>query len=334
MFGKDLLIKKYPYMSFSQNIMEYFAIIGYQENFIPILLDSFKKNKNPYFPTILSSITSNSDLGIVDNELIISQIYPDTPPIYPLNKNDSQHTQQELPNTSNVIYSFCFDTAEGNSKIFYTCFGFKFYEKYQLKSGKEVEEFFIPKAFCIVSQYNFFTFFEYVCKNIYALMTKKEENPLPVELILYNIINFVPSPMNYNLNLDLFSFFMKSEDIEINQLSGYPYIDFDLKEIFNIIPINLFIEIYLITFLEQYALFFCPNLEILNMVMYIMYILNYPCNDSTYFWHIVSVSKNNIVEDNKFVGKVMPSLLGVNSSYDDSIDTLNSYTKYNKRKKC
>ena len=321
MFGKDLLIKKYPYMSFSQNIMEYFAIIGYQENFIPILLDSFKKNKNPYFPTILSSITSNSDLGIVDNELIISQIYPDTPPIYPLNKNDSQHTQQELPNTSNVIYSFCFDTAEGNSKIFYTCFGFKFYEKYQLKSGKEVEEFFIPKAFCIVSQYNFFTFFEYVCKNIYALMTKKEENPLPVELILYNIINFVPSPMNYNLNLDLFSFFMKSEDIEINQLSGYPYIDFDLKEIFNIIPINLFIEIYLITFLEQYALFFCPNLEILNMVMYIMYILNYPCNDSTYFWHIVSVSKNNIVEDNKFVGKVMPSLLGVNSSYDDSIDT-------------
>ena len=321
MFGKDLLIKKYPYMSFSQNIMEYFAIIGYQENFIPILLDSFKKNKNPYFPTILSSITSNSDLGIVDNELIISQIYPDTPPIYPLNKNDSQHTQQELPNTSNVIYSFCFDTAEGNSKIFYTCFGFKFYEKYQLKSGKEVEEFFLPKAFCIVSQYNFFTFFEYVCKNIYALMTKKEENPLPVELILYNIINFVPSPMNYNLNLDLFSFFMKSEDIEINQLSGYPYIDFDLKEIFNIIPINLFIEIYLITFLEQYALFFCPNLEILNMVMYIMYILNYPCNDSTYFWHIVSVSKNNIVEDNKFVGKVMPSLLGVNSSYDDSIDT-------------
>ena len=96
-------------------------------------------------------------------------------------------------------------------------------------------------------------------------MTKKEENPLPVELILYNIINFVPSPMNYNLNLDLFSFFMKSEDIEINQLSGYPYIDFDLKEIFNIIPINLFIEIYLITFLEQYALFFCPNLEILNI---------------------------------------------------------------------
>ena len=57
------------------------------------------------------------------------------------------------------------------------------------------------------------------------------------------------------------------------------------------------------------------------MVMYIIYILNYPCNDSTYFWHIVSVSKNNITEENKFVGKLMDSLLGVNAYYDDSIDT-------------
>ena len=98
-------------------------------------------------------------------------------------------------------------------------------------------------------------------------------------------------------------------------------IDFDLKEIFNILPINFFIEIYIITVIEQGALFFCSNLELLNIIMYIMYILNYPCNDSTYFWHIVSVSKNNLIEENKFVGKVMVSLLGVNSYYDESIDT-------------
>ena len=75
MFGKDLLIKKYPYMSFSQNIMEYFAIIGYQENFLSFLIETNKKKKNSYYPTVLSSITSNTDFGIIDNELIISQIY-------------------------------------------------------------------------------------------------------------------------------------------------------------------------------------------------------------------------------------------------------------------
>ena len=63
------------------------------------------------------------------------------------------------------------------------------------------------------------------------------------------------------------------------------------------------------------------------MVMYIMYVLNYPCNDSTYFWHIVSVSKDHIVEENKFVGKIMTSLLGVNSAYDGSIDTF-PFSKY------
>ena len=320
MFGKDLLIKKYPYMSFSQNIMEYFAIIGYQENFLSFLIETNKKKKNSYYPTVLSSITSNTDFGIIDNELIISQIYPDAPLIIQINKND---ILQEYPSTSNVIYSFCFDSPDGKSKLFYTCFGFKFYEKYQYKLGNNIiEEYYLPKAFCIVSQYNFFTFFEYICKNIHFLMTKKEGVSLPVELLLYNIINFVPSPMNYNLNLDLFSFCMEgAKEIEINQLSGYPYIDFDLKEIFNILPVNFFIEIYILTLLEQGALFFCSNLELLNIVMYVMYMLNYPCNDSTYFWHIVSVSKNNLIEENKFVGKVMVSLLGVNAIYDDSIDT-------------
>ena len=45
-------------------------------------------------------------------------------------------------------------------------------------------------------------------------------------------------------------------------------------------------------------IFFSSNLELLNMIMFIMYILNYPCNDSTFFWHIVSVSKDNFDSDN------------------------------------
>jgi hypothetical protein len=81
------------------------------------------------------------------------------------------------------------------------------------------------------------------------------------------------------------------------------------------------LEIYLFTFLEQKMLFFSQNLELLNMIMYIMFLLNYPCNDSIYFWHIVSVSINDLTADNKFVGKVMDSLLGVNASYDESIST-------------
>ena len=52
-----------------------------------------------------------------------------------------------------------------------------------------------------------------------------------------------------------------------------------------------------------------------------MFSLNYPCNDSIYFWHIVSLSPKNFNDDNKFVGKLQNSLLGVNMFYDEWLDT-------------
>ena len=61
--------------------------------------------------------------------------------------------------------------------------------------------------------------------------------------------------------------------------------------------------------------------------MFIMYILNYPCNDSTYFWHIVSTSKDKFNDENNFVSKPMVSLIGVNSTYNDDIDT-SPFSKY------
>ena len=327
MFGEKLLLKKYPYLGYSENLIEYFSIIGYSETFIPELIsiynkeqnninnsnnNNFLKNKNPYTPTVLSSITSKTDYGIVDNELIITQIYPENPNII------LSETNQSEPEKTNVIYSFCFDSNDGKKKSFYTCFGYKFYELYNdIDSGND---FYIPKAFCIISQFPFFNTFYFICKNLYYRITTNT-NKIPFEILLYNIVNYIPSPINSNIELNIFGNEENSPIIEINQLSGYPNIDFDLYEIFNLLPLNLILEIYMLTFLEQSMLFFSSNLEILNTVMYIMYMFNYPCNDSTYFWHIVSVSKYNLKEENQFVGKIMVSLLGVNSAYSESIDT-------------
>ena len=324
MFGEKLIIKKYPYLGYSPNLIEYFGIIGYSETFIPELISSIKnsnsnpnpnnqsqlKNMSPYPPTVLSSITSNNDYGIVDNELIITQLYPDNPKIFIVEQN------QPEPEKSNAIYSFCFDSLDGQTKLFYTCFGFKFYEIFK----DEEDKYYIPKAFCIISQYPFFNAFFNICSNLYDILNEKK-NVVPFEILLYNIINYIPSPINTKLELYLFTTDEKDPKIELNQLSGYPNLDFDLFEIFNLLPLNLILQIYVLTFLEQNLLFFSSNLEILNIVMYIMYMFNYPCNDSTYFWHIVSVGKNNLVEENKFVGKIMLSLLGVNCTYDPSIDT-------------
>ena len=327
---KEKLIKKYPYLAFSTNIIEYFAMIGYQENYINKIIDNNKYREKINDPTILFSATSNTDFGIIDYKLLLTQVYPETPKLILLNKNNMINEEEE-DRSSNSIYSFCYDSIDGKKKIFYVCFAYKFFEKYKYhlkKAGKYIE-FYVPKAFCIISQYYYFTFFEYICKNLYILMKNKDIESIPVEITIYNIINFIPSPMNYSLNLDLFSYILTSEkEVVIRQLSGYPYLDFDLIKIFNILPINFVIEIFILTIIEQNMLFFSSNLELLNMVMFIMFVLNYPCNDTPFFWHIVSVSKDNFDSDNTFAGKVMDSLLGVNTTYNDNINT-DIYGKYN-----
>ena len=319
MLNRDLMIKKYPYLAYSQNMIEYFAIIGYPEKLVPQILDTQRKKFNNFSPKLLSAVTSTSDYGIVDNNLIISQIYPENPLVILINKNAPD---QDPPPPSNVIYSFCFDSQDGKEKLFHVCYAYKFYEKYKYyKTNNKYEEYYIPKAFCIISQYYYFHFFQYICKNIYSLIELKNQNPIPTEITAYNIVNFIPSPMNYSLHLDLFSYALNVSNVEIEQLSGYPYIDIDLSQIFNLIPLYLFLQVYLITFLEISMIFFSSNLELLNMVMFILYILNYPCNDSTYFWHIVSISKDNFVDENKFVGKIMVSIIGLNANYSEDIDT-------------
>jgi hypothetical protein len=320
MFGKDLLIKKYPFISFSQNIIEYFDIIGYQESMVPQILDSYRKRENQIPPTILSTIVSKSDYLKIDNDFRINQIYPENP--YPLliNKND---INQEPPPTSNIIYNFCYSSQKGEKNIIYSVFAFKFYEKYRYYiTSKDFEEYYIPKAFCIISQYSFFTLFNYICKNLFIIMTRKLFESLPFELIIYNIVNFIPSPINYGIHLNLFSNFLKVPDYEINQLSGYFYLDFDLSQIFNLLPLNLVIEIFFLTFIEKKIVFFSTNLEILNMVMFIMYALNYPCNDGRYFFFIASIHPKKLKDDkNILFSAVADYMLGINDSYREDIDT-------------
>ena len=317
---KELLIKKNPYMALSPNLMEYFSIIGYKESFVPKILDSFKKKKNEYKPMILSSIIPKSDYGLVDNKLIISQVYPENPIVI---FNDKNNPLFEPPSATNMIYSFCFDSQDGKEKIFYVCFAYKFYEKYKYYTDKNTtEEYYIPKAFCIISQYYYFSTFKYICQNVLDLINDKN-NIMPLEIVVYNIVNFTPSPIHCSLELDLFGYAHNNESKYriIKQMSGYPYLEFDLSEVFNLLPLNLVLEIYLLFYLELSIIFFCSNLELLNIIMFIMFVLNYPCNDSPYYWHIVSVSQDNFKSENQFVGKFMVSFVGCNCAYTSEFDT-------------
>ena len=318
------MITKYPYLGSSPNLMEYFSIIGYDD----ITLSNAKENKNIKIkPTILSSICSRQDYGIVDNDLIIRQIYPINPVFY---TKLFQGQKKNKPKPESVIYSFCFDSVNGKSKLFYVCFGFRFYEEYSY--------LYAPKAFCIVSQYPYFTLFENICNDLYKFYNDKRkknfngDDHAPIEIVLYHMINYIPSPLKNSLHYTIFE--PNNDLMTIRQLSGYPDFDFDAFQIFHLMSIENIIKIFFLTVIEQNILFFSANSEILSLTMFLFYALNYPCNDSTYFWHIVSVSKFALEDPNncennigKIVQKLMTSLLGVNCTYNDNI-------KMNDSRKC
>ena len=99
------------------NIIEYFAMIGYQENYIKKIMDNNKYKEQINYPTILFSATSNTDFGIIDLKLILTQVYPETPKLIFINKDNKNDEEEDR--TFNTVYSFCYDSLDGKKKLFY-----------------------------------------------------------------------------------------------------------------------------------------------------------------------------------------------------------------------
>ena len=56
--------------------------------------------------------------------------------------------------------------------------------------------------------------------------------------------------------------------------------------------------------------------------MYIFSSLNYPFNESIYYWHILSVSQDTFMDGaSTFVGKTSSSLTGILNEYDPDVET-------------
>jgi hypothetical protein len=321
---QEIELTKYPYLGYSQNLIESFLILGIEKENIEAVISKESSDPISFPPTVINKLNSPTNLTMLDDKVVISLLFPSDPVI---STNATAETE-----SSTIIFFLNADTLQNKSKIpFHGC-GFIFYEPYVCNDAK----YYIPKCFAIISQYPYFTLFSNICKDI--LINFKLKNEIPLEIMIYNIVNFIPSPINFSINLstfpskELFTYASKFNQIsristlsynyQVFQLSGYPVLDINISEIFNILPTNLLIEVLIFNFLEYDMLFFSKNLEVLNLTMYIVQVLNYPCTDSIYLWHILSVSEEDLFNtDCKFVGKPWSTMLGINCTYDERIKT-------------
>lgn len=304
----DKTNKKIPFNGSSQNLIDAFYIIGYDDNFIEKYI---KESDRTYQPTILSAVTSSNSKNNINLSMMLKIIYP---------KNPSKLINTSKP-TSNSIFSFSFDSIDGKNKNACLGYTFYFYEKYSWN-------YYIPKCFVIISQFPFFTTFKKICEEIYDKFNNRLTQDIPIEIIIYNYVNFIPSPIDFDLYLFVFS---GDKIVKLRQLSGYPIIDLNLSELFSLLSPTLVVEIFLFSIFEPDMLFFSENLEILNVVMYIFSMLNYPCADSIFFWYIFSISKEEFA--NPSFSKIIcdrfcSSLYGVNCTYDENVKTTVKLSNY------
>ena len=148
------LIKKYP-LSDSIHLIDYFLIIGYEDVYIQEKLIKEIQNKgisllnnnktNIYqlkqYPTVLSSISSDYEGEIIDDEDIIKNIFPSESIDIYYNKGDN--TDLDL-SPKNIIFT------KKEENIINNGFAYLFYESIALPNMFRI---FLPKVFVIISKY-------------------------------------------------------------------------------------------------------------------------------------------------------------------------------------
>ena len=350
-------IIKYPYESNAINLIDQFLVLGFQKNYIkkefPKIIEKEKhklQNQTNYIEIpieekaeVLNEINFKKDKQFLSKDLLINIIFPNNLSLIIMKKN----TQKEELLPYKVIFSFKSNPI-GTSLIIYKGLAYIFYLIFDYPDENIVV--FYQMAYCIISEFPYFTSFSLICQEIRNYSLKQFEYSLPTEILVYNIVNFTPSPIKNgiklfiggnvektrnkkNINSSLydnpFQEFSKSDlnnenykydnyhEIQFQQLSGYPLIDFNLSLLFNLLPVEVILKTFICTFLEEEIVFYSENIETLNMLMYIFSILNYPVNDITYYQSILSVSSNDyIIGNSMFTDKPFSSMMGVNSQFD------------------
>ena len=344
------LIDKFLVLGYEQKIIEY--TFNHCENDAP---NTDLKTRFRFFefeerPYIVNEICNDYTKDLLDNDLILELIFPNFPEMYFLDKqyaNTKKEMDEELLISNySIIFSINPQDNSGSKKS-YNGLGFIFYTPQEHKTFDKFDGFlYVPVAYVVLSEYPYFYHFNEICRNVLVQM-KKESDEIPIDILLYNVIKFAKSPINKSINLTfaaplgipfnnnqndlnqiLYPIISVTKDdnrmpsMFFSQLSGYPSMDINLSFIFNLIPPELIIEVFIFSFLEHDIIFYSSRPEILNMVMFIFSNLNYPFNDSIYYWHILSVSEESFMSGSStFVGKTCSTLTGILSEYNQEILT-------------
>ena len=345
-------IKRFPFCGFSHNLIEMFLIIGYDSSFIinemPLKIEIYEDENKKIIsndklnkliidikPSILSVLSSDYKKEMISLNDIIKYLFPSPFILY------YTHSHNSNVNIEKYFQNFIFqiNPSINDEKINSNAYCFYFYEQQIIKSIFTNKNFkvFIPKCFVIISQYQCFKLFNELCNEIYKQFFIPEIE-IPIEIQIYNILNFIPISIyskesfiffcyhtlsDYSLknNENEFLLLTNQKKFKIEQISGYPFYDINISKIFALLPYNKITEIFLYTFLEKQIYIFDSRTELLNLFILVMTLFNFPL-DSQYDWGIYSIGLNELNKgtNSNIINKPNKNILGINVNYNESYE--------------
>ena len=305
----EILMEKNP-MASSPNLIEYFLIMGYEESYIQEkIIKNFsiqtqtelelaeQKNKklnpeskilNEYkcrnLPSILFSLGSNFSEPLESEDDLIKDVFPVPPSVlYSIIDNTTIYE----PMSNDVVFSNIQNTVVniGYAHIFY-----------ESKNILENIRIYIPKAFVVISQYPFFNTFKSICMELLTQF-KNKLIQIPLEIQLYNIINFIPAPIDSDISMTLFPsnelveilnkckndrdliHYNRQKEYILTQVSGYRETQVDISVIFCILSSDIIIEIFIQLLAGNTVAIFSNNVSLLNMTIFIFQEMFYPISN-------------------------------------------------------
>ena len=177
--------------------------------------------KNSLYSKITSDFIGNNSINT-----IFECIYVD-------DYNSSYNNKYIKP--YNVIFSYNPQTENDSKKSIYG-FAHIFYRKYYKSRnlGEKKYSFFVPNVFCIISEFPFYNSFYLLCNQIKHLYNEKKIE-IPLEILIYNLINFTLSPLNNDIFLYIEPIKFPTNKIEIEEFKEVKnkIIDLDnIKEVY------------------------------------------------------------------------------------------------------
>ena len=373
-FPLNKKIRRYPFNGTSKYLFDKFLLLGYdgltrEKEIYPKLSELIQKQpkydkkesneigsfiqgtKIPYNPLVkpnsfeipvepnlLGEICSDYTKDLLTNDKIIELVFPNkyygyyyqNMELYTKARNESLTPIKQM-----VVFHSNPNTNEGLKRSQYG-YAHIFYERVEIKDSKIVV--LLPKVLCIISEFPYYTAYEALLEKILQLLSK-EVVKIPVEIILYNLICFTPSPLNTSVSLNMDSFLKNpyqetmimrnvspKKKTKINEkskselyfpiLTGIPIMQINLQNLLRYFTPQMFFKLFIFSFLEKDILFFSSNLEMISMTIFALSNLNFPFNDGNYYWFNASVSYQAYVTGNSvFVGNTNTTMLGIHSPY-------------------